>query len=251
MKRLLLTLMLSLAVSGVAQTEKPVERMVELKYLQGDRANRAINFVREIMIDRVRIIWEPTFRQLMIVGRTLDHTVQAETLLRKFDVPETRSPSKTLEFTIYLIGAYPDATPVRGGPMPVELDSVVKEMQAAFAYKSLGLLDTIPVRVTEGQGRGTEYSGILPFGATGINTKHFYKVHIDSPQVQEDGKTVSTPGFAFTVEVPYGSTGLKGGESGIRTDLTVREGQKVVMSKIQLDDQPNCAIFPMVTVKVL
>ena len=33
-------LMLSLAVSGVAQTEKPVERMVELKYLQGDRANR-------------------------------------------------------------------------------------------------------------------------------------------------------------------------------------------------------------------
>lgn len=249
MKRLLLTLMLSLAVSGVAQTEKPVERMVELKYLQGDRANRAINFVREIMIDRVRIIWEPTFRQLMIVGKTLDHTVQAETLLRKFDVPETRSPSKTLEFTIYLIGAYPDATPVRGGPMPVELDSVVKEMQAAFAYKSLGLLDTIPVRVTEGQ--QTQYSGILPGGAVGSSIKHFYRVQIDHPQVQADGKTVSTPGFAFTVEVPAESTGLKAGESGIRTDLTVRAGQKVVLGKIRLNDQANSAVFLVVTVKVL
>jgi len=131
----------------------------------------------------------------------------------------------------------------------VELDSVVKEMRAAFAYKSLGLLDTIPVRVTESG--MTQYSGILPSGAVGTSVKHFYKVQIDPPHVQEDGKTVSTPGFAFTVEVPAASTGLKAGESGIRTDLTVREGQKVVLGKIRLDDQNSSAIFLVVTVKVL
>jgi hypothetical protein len=249
MKKLLLTLMLSLAVSGVAQTDKPGERMIELKYLQGDRANRAIKFVNEVMGGRVRIVWEPVLRQLMIAGGSGDHMAQAEALLRKLDVPETRTPSKTLEFTIYLVGAYADATPVRGGPMPVELDSVVKEMRAAFAYQSLGLLDTIPVRVTEGQ--QTQYNGILPGGAVLSSIKHFYRVQIDHPQVQEDGKTVSTPGFAFTVEVPAESTGLKAGESGIRTDLTVRAGQKVVLGKIRLNDQANSAVFLVVTVKVL
>jgi hypothetical protein len=247
MKKLLLTLMLSLAVNGLAQTEKSVE----LKYLQGDRANRAIKFVNDVMGGRVRIIWEPVLRQLVIAGGNADHMAQAEALLRKFDVPETRTPSRTLEFTIYLVGACTDSAPARGGPMPVELDSVVKEMRAAFAYKSLGLLDTIPVRVTEGEGRGTEYSGILPVGAVGRSTKHFYKVHIDSPQVQEDGKTVSTRSFAFTVEVPSATTGLKAGESGIRTDLTVRAGQKVVLGKIRLDDSGNSAVFLVVTVKVL
>ena len=74
------------------------------------------------------------------------------------------------------------------------------------------MLDTIPVRVTEGQ--QTHYSGILTSGAVLSNLKHFYKVQIDHPQVQEDGKTVTTPGFAFTVEVPADSTGLKAGESG-------------------------------------
>jgi hypothetical protein len=245
MKKLLLTLMLSLAVNGAAQTEKSVE----LKYLQGDRANRAINFVNEVMGGRVRLVWEPVLRQLMIVGKTPVYVAEAEALLRKFDVPETRTPSKTLEYTVYLVGAYTESTPPRGGPMPAELDSVVKEMRAAFAYKALGLLDTIPVRVT--QNGITDYSGILPIGAVGISTKHFYKVHIDSPQVQEDGKSVSTRSFAFTVEVPAASTGLKAGESGIRTDLTVREGQKVVLGKIRLDDQNTSAVFLVVTVKVL
>jgi hypothetical protein len=53
------------------------------------------------------------------------------------------------------------------------------------------------------------------------------------------------------VEVPSASTGLKAGESGIRTDLRVRWLQKVVLGKIRLDDQANSAIFLVVTVKVL
>lgn len=204
------------------------------------------------MADRVRIAWEPVSRQLMIVGGTRDQIAQAEALLRKFDVPEARTTSRTLEFTIYLVGAY-TRTSARGGPMPAELDSVVKEMQATFAYKSLGLLDTIPVRVTESrtERRRTDYSGILAGSAVGVNAKYFYKVHIDDPAVQEDGKTVSVQEFGFTVEIPAMSTGSKSGESGIRTDLTVREGQKVVLGKIRLDADDSSAVFLVVTAKVL
>jgi hypothetical protein len=247
MNKLVSVLMLSLAVNGFAQV-KEVEKSFELKYLQGDRANRAIQFVSRIMAGRARIEWDPVLGQMVIFGNA-DHVAHAEELLRKFDVPEVRKPAKTFEFTIYLVGAYVDPARTRGGPMPPDLDSVVKEMRSAFAYKGFGLLDAIPV-TTRTSSRATEYEGILPGTAVGINIKHFYKVFIETPQLLEDGKTVSTPSFRFTVEIPSHSSGAKAGESGIASDLTVREGQKVVLGKIRLDDGDN-AVFLVVTVKIL
>jgi hypothetical protein len=187
-------------------------------------------------------------RQAVIVG-SADHVAHAEELLRKFDVPEVRKPAKTFEFTIYLVGAYLDPAHTRGGPMPADLDSVVTEMRGAFAYKSFGLLDAIPVS-TRDASRIAEYDGILPIAAVGTNIKHFYKVFIESPQLLEDGKTVLTPDFKFTVEIPSDASGTKAGESGIRSDLTVREGQKVVLGKIRLDDRDS-AVFLVITVKIL
>jgi len=200
--------MLSLAANGLAQPDKKsewIEKPFEPKYLQGDRANRVINFVTGIMVGRASIHWEPVLRQAVIIGSP-DHVAHAEELLRKFDVPEVRQPTKTFEFTIYLVGAYLDAAHARGGPMPTDLDSVVTEMLAAFAYKSFGLLDAIPVSARN-TGRIAEYDGILPVSAVGTNVKHFYKVFIDSPELLEDGKTVLARDFKFTVEIPSTASG--------------------------------------------
>jgi len=145
-------------------------------------------------------------------------------------------------------GAYVDPAQTRGSPMPADLDSVVKEMRSAFAYKAFRLLDAIPLSARNAS-RMTEYDGILPRAAVGTNIQHFYRVFIDSPQLLEDGKTVWTPEFKFTLDIPNPVTGAKGGESGIRTDLSVREGQKVVLGKIRLDDGDN-AVFLVVTLNV-
>ena len=252
MKKMLFALMISLAVNGLAQPPS-TPKTIELKYLQGERAERAIKFVNDIMVGRVKIVWDSMLNQLMIGGGFPDQVAQAEALLRKFDVPEPKITRRTLDFTVYLVGAYNDEASARGGPMPPELDAVVKEMQSAFAYKKLSLLDTIPVRATEsrGEGRLTEYSGILPREAVGTPLRYFYKVHIELPRLQDDGKTVSVGQFGFIVDVPSQTTGMKGGESGIRTDLSVREGQKVVLGKIRLNEHDNSDVFLVVTVKVL
>jgi hypothetical protein len=126
---------------------------------------------------------------------------------------------------------------------------VVKEMRSAFAYKAFRLLDAIPVSARSASS-GTQYEGILPRAAVGNTIQYFYRVHIETPQLLEDGKTVLTPGFTFTVDVPSMTSGSKAGESGIHSDLTVREGQKVVLGKIRLDDGDN-AVFLVVTVKIL
>jgi hypothetical protein len=247
MNKLVAVLMLSLAVNGFAQVVS-VEKPFELKYLQSDRANRAIQFVSGIMAGRATIHWDPVLRLVVIVGNA-DHVAHAEELLRKFDVPEVRKPAKTFEFTIYLVGAFVDSDSARGGPIPADLDSVVKEMRAAFAYKSFGLLDAMPVSARSTSGT-TEYEGILPSAAVRSALKYFYKIVIAPPQLLEDGKTVMTPGFRFTVDIPNQASGAKAGETGIQSDLTVREGQRVVLGKIRLDDGDS-AVFLVVTVKIV
>lgn len=251
MNKLVAVLMLSLAINGLAQVEKKseeVEKGFELKHLQGDRANRAIQFVTGIMTGRARIHWDPVLHEVVIIGNA-DHVAHAEELLRKFDVPEVRKPAKTFEFTIYLVGAYVDPARIRGGPMPTDLDSVVKEMRSAFAYRGFGLLDAVPVSARTSSGH-TEYNGILPRAAVGTTIMYFYKIFIESPQLLEDGKTVLTPAFRFTVDIPSPASGAKAGETGIASDLTVREGQKVVLGKIRLDDGDS-AVFLVVTVKIV
>src|SRR6266478_9370375 len=121
MNRLVPILMLLLAASGFAQPEKQseeVEKPFEPKYLQGDRANRAINFVNNIMAGRARINWDPVLRYGVISGRA-DRVAHAEELLRKFDAPE--KPAKTFEFTIYLVGASLDPAFSFGRPIPADL----------------------------------------------------------------------------------------------------------------------------------
>jgi len=52
--------------------------------------------------------------------------------------------------------------------------------------------------------------------------------------------------MSFYVTIPNPSG--KNGEVGIRTDLQIREGQKVVLGKIKLDNGDD-AVFLVVTVK--
>src|SRR5207237_3262730 len=118
MNRLFSVLMLSLAVSGFAQPVKKsedVEKVFELKYLQGERGDCAIRFVTGIMAGRARIQRDLVLRQVVIIGSP-DHVAHAEELLRKFDVSEARKPVKTFEFTIYLVGASLDPAFTFGRP---------------------------------------------------------------------------------------------------------------------------------------
>ena len=90
---------------------------------------------------------------------------------------------------------------------------------------------------------------LVRFTAVHDNT-YLSNLKPEDVQLLEDGKTVFTPTFSFTVEIPSPSSGAKAGESGIASELTVREGQKVVLGKIRLDDGDN-AVFMVVTVKIL
>jgi len=234
-----LTLLLLLAFTAAAQTS---EVSYEPKNLAGDRANRAINFIRDIMGGRGQILWEPVLRQVVIKG-SKDDVAQVLQLLQKYDVPEARKPeaAKQIEYTIHLVGA--SDTGNRGAAIPPHLEAAIQQMKAAFPYKEYRLLETLPFTA---RGRSTEYSGILSTSAVGTNVNYFYKCSITFPTVLDEGKTVGSE-FSFFVTIPGASE--KAGEVGIRTELQVKEGQKVVLGKLKLDGGPD-AIFLVVTVRL-
>jgi hypothetical protein len=249
MNKLLILLALATVPQALSQEAKQeVQKSYEWKHLQGDKVNRAVMFTKDLMAGRVRIVWEPILRQLAVVG-SADNVAQALTLLQKLDVPDVTPQPKNIAIMVYVVGAYLDASHTRGSPLPSELDSVEKEMRASFAYKGFGMWDQIPMTARNGSSV-TEYSGILPASSVGTSAKYFYKLTLSSPRLQEDGKTITIPDFRFTVEVPSLATGKKQGESGVRTDLIVREGQKLVLGKIRLDDQDSTA-FLVITAKIM
>ncbi|MBI4906887.1 MAG: hypothetical protein HY820_24880 [Acidobacteria bacterium] len=245
MTRLMLAVLL--ATHLLAQT---TEAMFEPKNLTGDRANRAIRFVSDIMGARTHILWEPVLRQVSIRG-SKDDVALALDLLRKYDVPEPKRPEQRthlIEYTIYLVGAYNSPTP-RGGALPADVDVAVKQMKGTLGYKAYRLLDTIPIS-TRNSGSDTAISGLLPAQAMGSSAKYFFRTGLGSPRVMEDGKTVNTPDFHFYVSIPV-KPEEKPGEVGIRTDILVKEGQKIVLGKIRLDNIGDDAFFLVVTVNVL
>jgi hypothetical protein len=234
----IIILLLAVA-SAVAQN---TDVIYEPKNLTGDRANRAVNFVREIMLGRATVLWEPVLRQAVLRGGK-DEVAQALQLLQKYDVPDPRNQrTYQVEYTIHLVGAFNSERPNRGVPMPAELADVVKQMKGSLLYKDFRLLETIPLVV---QGHSTEYSGILSTSAVGTSQRYFYKCSVSFPTVRDDGKTVGSESFTFFVTIPE-----KAGEVGIRTQLVIKEGQKVVLGKIKLDGSDD-AVFLVITVKLL
>jgi hypothetical protein len=220
MKTVILAL-LAFCSTSLAQTKPDAQlpsdvRIYEPRNLTPDRAERVANFVRNLL-DRpgLRITWD-NFPHAFVMrsGNTQDLDT-AEALIKRFDVPETR-----IELSIHLIRAYPSSTPDGGpptSPVPADLKSAIDEMKGAFNYDHYGLWDTIVLPIKS----NGEVQGILPGNSSVYNV--FYATF--GPPTES--KTLNLSSFQFSIKFAEI-------ESHIKTDLTIREGQKLVLGKIRL-----------------
>jgi len=236
-------LLMSVQVAPVTAQSKPaaqerVERFYEPKYLGGDRANRVINLLTQL--GKARLIWDSVLKTVWIQGSPQD-VAEIEALLKRFDVPEAEAPRHQLRLTIHMVEGSPD--PSRNAPLPPELEAVVKQMKDTFSYKGFRLFDTI---LMHGVARLT---GILPGIPTGTNENYFYELGCKGIRFSQDGKNAEILGFGFQVKVPVSPGAKEFGVSGISTDLTIREGQKLVLGKIKLDKTEN-AVFLVLSAKI-
>jgi hypothetical protein len=226
-------------------------RMYEPKNLTPDRASLVAIFVRNLLnLPGLYLNWDNVPHAFVIRDGNPQNIDTAEALLKRFDVPEPR-----VELTVYLIRALlPSSPAVPGAPVnaiPSDLKTAIDEMMGSFNYDRYSLWDTI---LLQPKGNGGEVQGILP-AETGAKNYVYTVSYGINGGVPTEGKTLNLANFTFSIKMPQSlpvrmTQGKEDVESHIRTDITVHEGQKLVLGKIRLLPSANADLFLVLTTKV-
>ena len=144
---------------------------------------------------------------------------------------------KDIDLIVYMVVASEQAT--SDGALPADLQPVASELKKIFSYKSFRLLDSILLRTQPGN--RAEAKGVI---APGQEAKTPYGFSVQPSAVTEDpkGRLIRLDNLSLSLRVP-------GGESAeIRTEITVREGQRVVVGKSNIGGGQSLIL--VVTAKV-
>jgi hypothetical protein len=138
-----------------------------------------------------------------------------EDAIKRLDVPA--AAPKDIDLVVYMIVA--SDQPSADGSLPSELQPVADEVKKIFAYKSFRLLDSILLRTQPGN-RATA-DGVIG------ESKTTYRFEVQPSAVTEapQGRLIRLDNLNLTLRL----SGDR--EAGIRTEITVREGQRAVVGK--------------------
>ena len=239
MKSLLLTLFCAVALFG----QQTVTRIVHLKHIQTDNVKVVVGMIAAGKVD-----WQPDPRMRLIgLSGPVELVNAVEEAIKKLDVPPP--PERNVELTFHILAAGGQAP---SSPIPAELNGVVQQLGGVFGLKSFRLLETAVMRGREG--RGVESSGVIAIPVkVEASPRYFLRVAKVSASAGDKGSLVRIDGLDFSVSVPTAKVGGQGLDwlgTGLKTDIDVREGQKVVVGKSSLDNS-NQSIFLVVTAKML
>jgi hypothetical protein len=184
----------------------------------------------------------------------------ADAILKQLDVPPPPpvplGVRKDIQLTAYMIIASPAV--VEGTPVPKDLDSALSQVSSVFPYKSFNLFDAVVLRMVEGEGRFANrghVSGALPYILKTFASGGSYDLSLASI-----GLTSAPPANllrlnSFSLKL-FINAGLdrEGKEKtqtvNVDTNIDMKEGQKIVVGKANIDGSEN-ALIVILTAKVM
>ena len=177
----------------------------------------------------------------LIVVRDFPENIAAiEEAIKRLDVPQAKHPDIEIHIHFLL------ASNVEGGSnqLPVEIDDAVKQLRTTLTYKNYYLASSI-VQRTQAAGRGIGGSGNVEIGSPLFQnpTDIVYSVRADGIAINGSANAATIELKNFQFEINSAS-----GRPQIRSDLTLREGEKVVVGTASLKDK---ALVLVVTAKIL
>jgi hypothetical protein len=214
-------------------------KFIELKHLDNDRLSRVINLVQQLTLGKATILADNVLHTVALKG-TSEGVATAEQLLRRFDVPAAETKVRQIQLTVYLVEANADSS--TGQPVPSELSSALQQLRKTFGYDKLRLRDTIVLQSRENA--AFDSNGILPGTTVPPDQKvlYFTSYKWASYDVAEDATYVR--GFSYSLRMMGGGQVL---DSSIKTDVTIKDGQKLVLGKLTSNEHP---VFLILTAKV-
>lgn len=173
-----------------------------------------------------------------------------EAAISSLDVPP--APEPNVEITVWFLMAAKDGTGTRS--IPASLDGVAAQLEDVFGYDSVQLIETTAIRVRHGS-RG-ELNGILP-KRLNDDREARYDFGFRRLWVSEDesGRSIRLDGLSTGVQAPHslmedGKPVTRYMQTGIHTDIDLRENQKAVIGKTSIEGGAE-TVFIVVTGKVI
>jgi hypothetical protein len=205
----------------------------------------------------VNVNADNVLKVIVLHGRA-DDVAAVEQIIRELDVPATAQASrnKDIELVVSVVGGSDKAELLPGGPISELIAPVIKQLRAVFPYKNYQLLSSMLLRSSEGAKAGNNgvMKSLTNFG--NYSYPSGYAVGYDEVSVSsEEGKpNVHLRNFIFKTTVPTPAGGPDARQFQltdivIRTDIDLREGQKVVAGKANIDNS-DLALFVVLTARV-
>lgn len=169
-----------------------------------------------------------------------------EAAIRSLDVAPVPEPN--VELKIYFLLASKDG--VAKTSVPASLDGVARQLEDVFGYTSVGLIEVTAMRVRNGS--HGKINGILPKRLSDDREAR-YSFGFEKLFVTKDssGRSIRIDGLNAGVQAPQ--TFLEDGrevtrylQTGIETDIDLRDGQMAVIGKTSIEGGAE-TVFVVVT----
>jgi hypothetical protein len=188
----------------------------------------------------VEVRADDQLKAIVLRGKPAD-VAALETTIRELDSNSADRGSKNVELTVYLLDGS-NATAGTEDKVPA-IVPVVKQLRAVFPYRNYELLSTMLLR--SGEGTPASTSGLLKgFGNT--STPSHYTVSYKAARVSagEAGPSVHLTDLHFVLHLATEAP------VGVETDVDLREGQKVVVGKSNMENVDS-ALFVVLVAKLV
>lgn len=171
-----------------------------------------------------------------------------EETIRRLDVPPPTP--KNIELTAHLLMAS-DQESTANTP-PAELEGVIRQLKATFAYKGFQTLDTLIVRSRD-KADGSVKGVVRLSQDEPAPAQYTFQYSGAFINPDEKGRSIRVDNLKLSAQVPVrpkGSSGYTVADTGFVTDVDIREGQKVVVGKATVDGTSSALIL-VITAKVV
>jgi hypothetical protein len=234
MRRMLVMLCLAAAVlCAQPAAPKPNQRLIVLKYADPQAvANLVRTFGANTQVNAA-------MRAVAIDART-EAWPAIEDAIQQLDVPQ--AAPKNVELILYFVMGSDKELPL-GASVPPEIQPVIAQLKNAFTLKNYRLMDSLVLRARTGQeaeASGMQAGGtIMQFRMRAASVGPGGVIHIDQMKA------------GMRVAVTLNAKGDKQYlDTGINTDIDVKDGQKVVVGRSSLEG-PEKAVFLVLSAKVI
>jgi len=170
-----------------------------------------------------------------------------EDAIKRLDQPVTKQAGIDMKIAVLIASK----TALNGGPLPEELEPVVKQLQSTLRYQHYGLLTSSLHRTKVGD--GIEGSGVAEPTLLGMTASQdrpiFYTYNIRRITTGADPSILDIERFVFSMRVPLdiGNNNVQYQSVGFETPVSIRQGEKVVIGTTTMRDK---ALIVVVTAGV-